>query len=359
MAKKRKIKNKKTKKSSVRKKKTIAKRKAVVKKKKVVKRKKATRVRKAVKRPARRKPAKRTGKTRAPIGGMAFANGLMLRTKNNMVLAMADNSGGVEVVDFKLRNLRDRFPFLFAPFIRGIFFFIENIYFFLKISWFKRPFIKKSLRQKPRSERIWNQLHQYLIYGLYFILAIGFFDYLYVRLNSGIGAGGTAAFYSFLFTLLYIFLFVALFFLVSLGRRDEIEIFAYHGAEHKIIDAYQDGEAMNIKNVKRAPLLNSRCSLIVSFWALVLLAYLVTFLKIQEANWIWGLSASIGLLFISFSFAYEVIKFIYLDRLAIFFDIFIRPIYLIQSLLVYPPEERHLKVGLLAYEELMRIEKEK
>jgi len=363
--------NKKTKKPArVVKKKSPNKRsvkKATAKKKVLVKRspaKKKTKIRKVVvKRKARvkRKTVKKTNRRKVKkfisLGGMAFANGVMMRTRNNMVIAMADEAGKVEVVSFKQKNIRDNFSFLFAPFMRGILFFIENVYYFLKISWHKRPFVKKNLRQKPKHERLFGQLNQYLIYVIYILLIVGFFNYLYVKLNSGLQLDGIFALYSFLITFLYLCVFVVLFFLVSIARRDELNIFSYHGAEHKIIDTYERGEAVNLRNVEKSRLINDRCSITVFFWAAVILSFLITFLNISAAGWLMGFLITLGLIFISFSFAYEIVKFAYSSGLSLLTWIFIKPLRIIQYVLTYNPDEKHIRVGLVAYDEVMRMEK--
>lgn len=303
--------------------------------------------------------SRRTKKTKklVSLGGMAFANGIMMRTKNNMVIVMADDADKVEVVSFKLRNIRDKFKILFVPFIRGILFFIEELYYFLKISWHKRPFVKKTLRQKTKHERFFNQLNQYLIYVIYLFLMVGFFNYLYIKLNQGLQFDGILALYSFLITFLYICIFIILFFLVSIARRDELNIFTYHGVLHKIISAYENGKTVDLKNIDKSKLLNDRCSIAVFFWAAIILSFLITFLRINEAGWIIGFLATLGLVFVSFSFAYEIVKFVYSSGIKILLWIFVKPLYIIQSILTYSPDEKFIKIGMVAYDELMRMEK--
>jgi uncharacterized protein YqhQ len=325
------------------------------KKQKTKKPKKAVKTKKRI---ATKKVVKKKSKALVSLGGMAFANGVMMRTRNNMVIAMADDAGKIELASFRLKNIRDSLKILFIPFVRGILFFIENVYYFLKISWHKRPFVKKTLRQQPRHERLLNQLNQYLIYAIYFLLMVGFFDYLYTKLNNGLQLTGILTFYSFLITFLYICIFVILFFLVSIARRDELNIFSYHGALHKIISNYEKGESMNLKNIEKSRLINDRCSVAIFFWATIILSLLITFLKINEASWLMGFLTTLGLIFVSFSFAYEIVRLAYASRSGILLWIFIKPIYIIQYVLTHNPEEKHIKVGLVAYDEVMRMEKE-
>lgn len=297
-------------------------------------------------------------KKRTPLGGMGFADGVMLRTHNNMAIAMVDDAGGLEVASFNLKNIRGKFNFIAIPFIRGIFSFIESIYFFLKISIVKRPFIKKILKQKPRHERLWIRLNQYFVYIIYFFLLIGFFDYLYVRLSGFVNLGGIAALYSFLFTFLYICLFIVLFALVSIGRKSDLNIFSYHGVEHKIIDAYEKDGKISMENLKKAKLINERCSVATLFWAIVILSFLVTFLKIGQAGWFLGLLATTGLVFVSFSFAYELVRIAYSSGSRFLKAIFISPLYILQVPLTHEPDEGQLRVGMVAFDEVMRLEEE-
>ncbi|MDD5731813.1 MAG: DUF1385 domain-containing protein [Patescibacteria group bacterium] len=306
-----------------------------------------------------KKVIRKKTKGRIPLGGMAFANGIMLRTKNNMAIVMADDAGRVELISFKLKNIRDKFRFLFIPFVRGISFLIENIYFFLKISWYKRPFVKKTLKQKTRPERLLDRIGQYIVYLVYLFLLVGLFDYLYIRLNIDFNLTGIYSFSAFLLTFLYICMFAVLFFLVAISRREELNIFAYHGAEHKIIDAYESGSKMDATSIKKMNLINKRCAIAIFFWAAVVLSLLVTFLKLNEANWLLGLLVTIGLIFASFSISYELTRLAYIGKSNFLQFIFIKPLYLIQAILTHNPDEKHLKVGLIAFEEVMKLEKER
>jgi len=323
------------------------------KKQKTVTRKKIIRKRALPRREIELEKEKRT-----PLGGMPFADGVMLRTRNNMAIAMVDDSGRLEVASFNLKNIRSKFGFLSMPFVRGIFFFIESIYFFIKVSLVKRPFIKKRLKQKPKHERLWTRLNQYLVYTIYFFLLIGFFDYLYVRLSGFVNLGGIYALYSFLFTLLYVSLFIVLFVLVSIGRKSDLDIFSYHGAEHKIIDAYEKNGKVSLESLKKARLINDRCSVATFFWAIVILSFLVTFLKISQAGWFLGFLTTLGLVFVSFSFAYELVRIAYTSGSKFMKAIFISPLYILQVPLTHEPDERHLKVGMIAFDEIMRLEEE-
>jgi len=324
--------------------------------KKIVKQKAITRKKVVRKNAPARREIEFEKEKRTPLGGMAFADGVMLRTRNNMAIAMVDDSGGLEVASFNLRNIRGKFSFLSMPFVRGIFFFIESIYFFLKVSLVKRPFIKKTLKQRPRHERLWVQLNQYLVYIIYLFLLIGFFDYLYVRLNSVVNLGGLFALYSFLFTFLYICLFIVLFVLVSIGRKADLDIFSYHGAEHKIIDAYEKNGKISLESLKKAKLTNDKCSIATFFWAVIILSFLVTFLKVSQAGWFLGLLTTLGLIFVSFSFAYELVRIAYSSGSRFLKAVFINPLYILQVFLTHEPDEKHLKVGMVAFEEVMRLE---
>jgi len=323
--------------------------KVVKKKVKVVKKKKT--VRKAQSKRRLRK------KHFLPLGGMPFSNGLMLRSPNHAVVVLRDETDKMEVFSFSTRNLRDKFKLFFIPFFRGIFFILENIYFSLKVFSFKRILAQKALHRKPHHERLYHKLSQFLLYFIYFLLLIGFFDYLYIRLNAQIAPNSYLFLDNFVITLLYMLFFMVLFFLVYFGRKGELELFAYHGLEHKIINAHEKFGAINNKTLGKTNIIHKRCSISVFFWSMVVLAFLVNLLKINEIGWGLSFLVLIGLVFISFSLVYELVRIASYNRLLT--ALFIYPIYIIQSLTSYEPDARHIHVGEVAYSEIMRLEREK
>jgi uncharacterized protein YqhQ len=158
---------------------------------------------------------------------------------------------------------------------------------------------------------------------------------------------------NFLLALSFILFFAVLFALVTIGRRKDMQIFAFHSAEHAIINKYDHpSEGDSDRRIY-----NDRCSLVVFFWASVFLALLVTFLKVPEYNIFWAGSVVLGLILLSFSLSYEVVLGLSSIEGSVFNYIFIKPLNLLQYFFLSYPEDRHLVIGKAALEEVLRLEK--
>uniref|UniRef100_A0A7C4M5E5 DUF1385 domain-containing protein n=1 Tax=candidate division CPR3 bacterium TaxID=2268181 RepID=A0A7C4M5E5_UNCC3 len=301
------------------------------------------------------KKSKETSK-KIPLGGMAFSNGLMFRSRNNAVIAIYDNIGKIEIFSFPVKKLRKRFGLFFIPFLRGIFFILENIYLIFKTSGYKRVVGKKILSRMPRHERFYLKMDRFLNYIVYFLLVVGFFDYLYLRLSSKIDFGSNGFMYDFIFSFAYLVMFGFLLVLFYFGSRQKSELFSYHELEHRIINAYEKGKKVDSENILKSDKLHDRCSISVYFWSAVLLSFLISIFKINEAGWFLGILVSVGLFFVSFSISYEFIKIVSKSKLLS--AVFIDPLNFIQYLSFHSLNQHHLKLGEIAFNEILRLEKE-
>lgn len=315
------------------------------------------------------KTKKKTGKTRKVsrsvsvkkekiyISGMPLANGIMLRSENNGVIVMRDSIGRLEIVSFKLKGFKERFPFLFLPFIRGVVIFIENIYFTLFAFSHKRSFIKKQLKQKTKAERLLIRINQYINLFVITLLLFGFFDYLYVKLNNSPIGVENGLLYDFVMTLFFLFIFSILFILLILDKKSETELLMYHGAEHQVISDYEEDKKIDSnKTIKKMDILHERCSMIVFIWTFIFLALFINYFNINQTNWFVSFIITIGFLLISFAFAYEFIKIILFSKSKALSGIFIKPFMWVQYFLIQKPDDNHIDVVKIALKEVLKME---
>jgi uncharacterized protein YqhQ len=307
---------------------------------------------------------KKTGKSASKIisvGGLSFSHGVMIRTHDNMAIALQDDAGDVEVISVKLKNFRRKYSFLFWPFIRGIFYLIENVYFSLGLLWHKSYFVKRKLKEMPRGQRALIKVERFLRYAVYFLLIVGLFDFIGNRIaiyptieNSGMGF-----LYTFLINTLYIFLFIALLILVSFSKKSGAQSLSYHSAEHQIINAYEKFGYRDdlLKKAESESKINRRCGVAVFFWSVVVLSLLINVFKVIDGGGVIVFAVSLGLILLSFSLSYEIIKISNLSKNNLLSYIFVKPLYLIQYIFFRKPTKKHLVAGLYALEEAIGMGK--
>ncbi len=148
-------------------------------------------------------------------------------------------------------------------------------------------------------------------------------------------------------------------FLVSL-IPDIKRVFMYHGAEHKVITCFEEGEELTVENAKRMRRVHDRCGtsflVITVFVSVILTAFLPTFDEFSGIlSFLLRFVTRLALLPVVAGVAYEVLKF-----LAKFDNAFVRvlkaPGLWFQRLTTREPDESMLEVSLTAFKTVMEMD---
>ena len=84
-------------------------------------------------------------------------------------------------------------------------------------------------------------------------------------------------------------------------------VFQYHGAEHKVINAYEAGEELVPEKVQRFSLIHPRCGTAFLLWVMVIAIFVFAFFG--RPTWYWLIASRILLLPLIAGLAYELIRF--------------------------------------------------
>ena len=163
---------------------------------------------------------------------------------------------------------------------------------------------------------------------------------------------------SFLFNLvdgiIRVFLFIL--YIVSIGMWKEMRrIFEYHGAEHKVIHAYENGKDLTIENIKTHSPLHPRCG--TSFLLIVMIISIFTFSFIpQEWSFLYKFISRLVLIPLIAGLSYEFLKLSAKMKHNVFMHLLIQPGLLLQRLTTREPDESQIEVAVKALEEVLIIE---
>ncbi len=266
------------------------------------------------------------------IGGQAVIEGVMIRNKEKLAIAVRLSDGRIKVK--KMRTTY--FPAFFNVFfIRGIVGLGFTLYDGLKgLLW-------SSNQQLGKEEKL-NKKEGYAgCRGLFFICFTVFcslpFLGAYLLYSDGV-----------LFNLLDGGFRIALFlgFLGIVSRMKDVQrLFAYHGAEHKAIYCYESGEEMTVKNALSFSRFHPRCG--TSFLFLVLLVSIVLFSLVEGPWWV-KLSGRILLLPVIGGISYEIIKLTARFQDNSLLCWLVAPGMWLQRLTTREPSKKQLEVGIAA-----------
>ena len=141
----------------------------------------------------------------------------------------------------------------------------------------------------------------------------------------------------------------------AIGHVPEIRrVFAYHGAEHMTIHAFEAGDPLDIEHIGRYPPAHPRCG--TAFLLLVVAISIVLFGLLGSPDW-WVriLSRIVGIPIIA-GIAYEVLKFGGAHADHPLMKLMVAPGLALQALTTRRPEPDMIEVAVAAFEEMYRLE---
>jgi uncharacterized protein YqhQ len=141
-----------------------------------------------------------------------------------------------------------------------------------------------------------------------------------------------------------------------IGQWGDIQrVFAYHGAEHKTINAYEDGASLDPETVHRYSTRHTRCG--TSFLLIVLVISIIVFAPFRFEEWHWRLLSRLALIPLVAGVAYEFIKFAARHESNRVIRWLIAPGLALQKLTTREPEQKMLEVSIAALQAVLEAEK--
>jgi uncharacterized protein YqhQ len=137
---------------------------------------------------------------------------------------------------------------------------------------------------------------------------------------------------------------------------DVARVFAYHGAEHKTINAYEAGAELTPASVVKFPLSHTRCG--TAFLLILVVLSLFFFTILGPLSLEWRLISRILMIPVLVGIAYEYLRWT-ADHIANPFVRFIvKPNLALQSLTTRLPDEKILEVAIAAFQAMRLAEGE-
>ena len=257
------------------------------------------------------------------IGGQALIEGIMMKNpqkKTAMAVRKPDKTIDISFIEEK--SLKDKFPILKLPVLRGIVTYIETMIQGYKammksadISGFTDFEEENDKPKDPKKESaltaVIMTVGSVLGIALAIVLFMGIPRYAVQGLEWLIGSPFSKIVRSGIEQLIKLAVLVLYMWGISF-MKDIHRVFAYHGAEHKTIFCYEAGLPLTVENVKKQRRFHPRCG--TSFLILMILVSMVVstvvqmiFPSVYDIAWLW-IIAKILMLPIICGLGYEVLK---------------------------------------------------
>ena len=231
-------------------------------------------------------------KFRTSIGGQALIEGILMRGPEKQAIVVRSKEGLVEKVE-ELKLIRDRYPILGLPVLRGAVTFVDSMVRGVKALMYSADFFPEE-EGEPSKLDLWlekklgSEKLQKLVVALAVVLSLGLTIGLFMILPTFL-AGLLGRFipnvviHNLVESVIKLLIFFGYLLLCS-KQKDIQRVFQYHGAEHKTIFCYEAGLPLTVENVRIQPRHHPRCGTSFLF-VVVIVSIIVSSLVFPYINW--------------------------------------------------------------------------
>ena len=270
------------------------------------------------------------------VGGQAVIEGVMMRDAHRTATAVRLPNGDIDVETRTVSSIRDRYPVLNLPLIRGSVIMVESLIIGMRALSFSAQAAGEEDEQMTKKEITMTILFALVLASILFIVI-------------PTGAAHLAAAYTddpIVFNLIEggIRLMVFLLYIWGISFMGGIRrVFQYHGAEHKTIHCYEAGEALTVENVQKFPRLHPRCG--TNFLLIVMVVAIVFHVFFGWPDLWLRILSRLAILPVVAGVSYEIIRFAGRSENH-FVHILITPGLWLQYLTTRPPADEMVEVAI-------------
>lgn len=285
------------------------------------------------------------------IGGQAVIEGVMMKAPKGWTVAVRDQRGDIHL---KVERLNGLPKFLNSPVLRGVVALYQALSIGIRA-------IEFSANKAYNSEGDRSMSPLAMASTIVFALLIGIGLFIFLPLYATRFAGmfmGIVSKNSFAFNLvdgiLRVLIFLSYVFAIGLWK-DMRRVYEYHGAEHKVIHAYEAGSELDIDSVRAFSPHHPRCG--TSFLLIVMVISILVFSFIPQS---WPFSgkfmARLVLIPLIAGTSYELLRLSARMKSSPFWGLLVLPGLMLQRLTTRQPDDSQIEVAIRALREVLTLE---
>lgn len=285
-------------------------------------------------------------------GGQAVLEGVMMRGRRHMAVAVRAPEGNIVVHDEALTSAIYTSRWSRWPFIRGAIALWDSLVLGTRVLMFSANVAvgEAAGGLEAASGAIWLTVlfSLALATALFFVLPVLLVGVVDTYLRSSFLSNLVEKVFRLTLIVGYIG-FVG--FLPDIKR-----VFAYHGAEHKAVNAYEDGAPLEVAAVARYSTAHPRCG--TAFLLVVVVVSFAAFLLLGQPPLLWRIASRIVLIPIVAGVAYELIRLGGKHRRHPVVKVLLAPGMALQALTTREPDSAQLEVAISALKRVVALEEE-
>jgi uncharacterized protein YqhQ len=299
------------------------------------------------------------------VGGQAVLEGVMMRSPHAWAIACRKPSGEVSMHSEPLERLSEKHKWMGWPVIRGVMTLGHAMTLGFRALKFSANVALEELQppsDNPKPEKKKLEISGWVA-TVNIIFSVGFFIFMYkylplvaaTELKKIDPALGGQIMFNLVDGIIRLVLFLAFIWATSLWP-DIRRVYQYHGAEHKTVFAFENGDPLETAAVQKYSTYHPRCG--TSFLMTVMIISILVYMLFPVTSF-WGRFAlRIALLPVITGLSYEVIRFAAKHRGSLF-ALMTAPGLWLQRITTQPPSDWQAQCAIDALDRAMSLEKER
>jgi len=278
-------------------------------------------------------------------GGQAVIEGVMMRGSKFMAVAVRRPNGEIVVHSQPLTSRIYTSQWAQFPFVRGLALLWDALGLGIRALMFSADIAMEEEEANFSGPLAWGTVAIALLFGvgLFFVLPLLIASLLDPWITSDLASNlveGTVR--------------LALFlgYIILVGRLEDVQrVFAYHGAEHKTINAYEDGADLTPEAVSRYSTLHPRCG--TGFLLVVMVVSILLFSLLGRPGMLFRVASRVLLIPAIAGISYEIIRFGAAHYANGLVRTVLYPSLALQRLTTHEPSSDMLEVAIAALKEVL------
>jgi uncharacterized protein YqhQ len=294
------------------------------------------------------------------VGGQAVMEGVMMRSPHAWGIAVRKPSGEIVTHSEPLDRPSEKHKWMGWPIVRGVMTLGHAMSLGFRALRFSA---NAALEELPANEQGKKVEISGWIAGVNIVFSVAFFIFMYKylpllattelkRVNPVFGE-------QFVFNLVDGLIRIGLFLLFVWGVslwKDIRRVYEYHGAEHKTVFAFENGDPLTAAEIQKYTTFHPRCG--TSFLMTVMIISMVVYMLIPVHTFWARFGIRIALLPVIAGVSYEIIRFAAKHRGSLF-ALMTAPGLWLQRITTQPPDDSQVECAIIALDEAMALEKQR
>jgi uncharacterized protein YqhQ len=276
-------------------------------------------------------------KARKDIGGQAVIEGVMMKSRNKVAIAVRKPNKRISVKVKRHKPLVKKCRILGIPVLRGFAELVDMIAVGLRA-------LTYSANEASEEDEKLTGWEVALTFIVATALAIGLFIALPLVI-ARYATSGTGFWFDLTDGVLRLAVF--LLYVLAISRLEDMKtVFQYHGAEHCAVHCYESGKKLTPSNAIKFTTLHPRCG--TSFLVIVIAISIVVFSFITDPRWIAKFISRLLLIPLIAGMSYEVLKISAKYKGNPVSEMIVKPGLWVQKLTTKRPTKKQLEVAIAA-----------